>query len=991
MKDTPMDTGLEPNPDTGPMWVTEDIWVRTSPDPGYQPYAFPESSPLWVPLPHENAEYRDPKYSVPNYVYVRIRNRGSAASNGTERLRLYWAKASTGLSWPTQWVDYLASNCGPTKLYGAEVTKARKNAATATPAERDAYRNAVLAVGTNPAYVFFGGVSYWHKQQEVHSLGPANRHGTAAFLPWHREFVNRYEVLLQEFDPTVKLLYWDWTTNPESSTGGFNLDTSTFMGNSGAGTGGVSISAPFNPPTGPTLVPPSVTRDLGGNACCRTPTITSDANVLGNTTFPSFHTFLESSPHNYSHVYIGGGGGDMSFISSAARDPFFFLLHGNVDRLWAQWQRDPSSLSRLDRATTYGTETTNVNITTVMAPWNGTGTSIEPWTTAGGYIVSKPPTDPSVVSPPVYDSVPLTIPILQPGQAVVIQIPWYPANPADFSCFGGDQGHFCLLARIETSTAPPFGMTFPEIADVYANTRNNNNIVWKNITVVDNFPGPLRRTSILIRNIFGEPVQAGLRFADTEKFGGSFFGNGHMFVDMKPELFKRWREGGAAGRGIKVAEDRQTGRLEIITPDAFIRNITLEPKETFSLDLQFELSKDYTLREGPFPEFDLIQIGAPGKPDAIVGGQRFVLDFSKLVLVKSGDQWRYRDDGSYPGQAWISSDYDDSKWKLGRAELGFGDSPATTIDGGPPDHRHIATYFRHTFDVADPSFYRSLVLRLKRADGAVVYLNGKEIHRVNLSTGEVNARRLAMRAVGGLEKESFFPVRLSPGNLNHGKNVIAVEIHQHSPRSNHLSFDLELSANRADPGFPPDVAFAEPPDGALFQPGETVSVTIEALDGDGKVKSVSLYVDGKLVGTKDDPPYTFRWPAGSKGSHRLRAEAVDNDQKRSTSFLTVTVVENVPPAVMLIHPSDSTAVKAEEAISVSAQASDRNGKVKRVEFWVREADFFMSQNRLVATVSTPPYRASIKDLKPGHYMLWAVAVNDRDATSQSMPVHVAIK
>ena len=99
MKDTPADTGVEPNPDTGPMWVTQDIWVRNEPIPGYQAQPF-TADPAWLtaisPL-HQNPEYRDPKGSHPNYIYVRVRNRGSTTSSGTERLRVYWAKASTGL------------------------------------------------------------------------------------------------------------------------------------------------------------------------------------------------------------------------------------------------------------------------------------------------------------------------------------------------------------------------------------------------------------------------------------------------------------------------------------------------------------------------------------------------------------------------------------------------------------------------------------------------------------------------------------------------------------------------------------------------------------------------------------------------------------------------------------------------------------------------------------------------------------------------------
>jgi hypothetical protein len=72
-----------------------------------------------------------------------------------------------------------------------------------------------------------------------------------------------------------------------------------------------------------------------------------------------------------------------------------------------------------------------------------------------------------------------------PGRgSTILQFTWNPPNPADYSSFGGDKNHFCLLARIETTSTPPFGMTFPESNDLNANVRNNNNIVWKNVEVV---------------------------------------------------------------------------------------------------------------------------------------------------------------------------------------------------------------------------------------------------------------------------------------------------------------------------------------------------------------------------------------------------------------------------------------------------------------------------------------------------------------------------
>jgi chitinase len=103
------------------------------------------------------------------------------------------------------------------------------------------------------------------------------------------------------------------------------------------------------------------------------------------------------------------------------------------------------------------------------------------------------------------------------------------------------------------------------------------------------------------------------------------------------------------------------------------------------------------------------------------------------------------------------------------------------------------------------------------------------------------------------------------------------------------------------------------------------------------------------------------------------------------------VIQAVPPTVTLLVPAPEAAMPRGEAITVSAQASDRNGKVKEVQFWVREADFFLSKASLVSTATSAPYKGLIKELKPGHYMVWAVAVNDRGASSQSMPVHVMVR
>jgi hypothetical protein len=84
-------------------------------------------------------------------------------------------------------------------------------------------------------------------------------------------------------------------------------------------------------------------------------------------------------------------------------------------------------------------------------------------------------------------------------------------------------------------------------------------------------------------------------------------------------------------------------------------------------------------------------------------------------------------------------------------------------------------------------------LNLLRDDGAVIYLNGKEVHRENMPSGAISSSTTASSAIGGGDESAYFTTALDPADLVEGNNVIAVEIHQSSGGSTDLSFDLELT------------------------------------------------------------------------------------------------------------------------------------------------------------------------------------------------------
>jgi hypothetical protein len=165
-----------------------------------------------------------------------------------------------------------------------------------------------------------------------------------------------------------------------------------------------------------------------------------------------------------------------------------------------------------------------------------------------------------------------------------------------------------------------------------------------------------------------------------------------------------------------------------------------------------------------------------------------------LTLVATGAVWKFLDTGVAPTGDWKESTYDDTTWKAGRAKFGYGvGDEATPVSFGPStSDRYLTTWFRGHFVVEDVGLVDHLVFRLRRDDGAVVYLNGHEVYRENLPPGEVQPSTTAIADVAVGEEQTFFKRLVSSSNLVSGTNILAVEVHQFRTNSPDLSFDLEL-------------------------------------------------------------------------------------------------------------------------------------------------------------------------------------------------------
>ena len=273
--------------------------------------------------------------------------------------------------------------------------RCRRNVASLSPGEKRAFRDAVYRLreqGRYQPYVGFHGF--------VSNLG----HEGPAFFPWHRTMLKRFEDDLISVNPALTLPYWDFTSSNLDGAGNSQIWNNDLFGGNGTvtltwtGLDGAQKSwtirrRSFDVTAAP-VTPASV------NNALNEPTYQPSGGSVG------FRERAEFGHHGGAHVWLGIPG-DQSSFATAVNDPFFLLLHCNIDRIWSLWQQRrkeawlaanpglpyPANLPAVDYfydgltpATTWTVPPNRHNLDNAMWPWDGTeaqpgnpASSFPPW------------------------------------------------------------------------------------------------------------------------------------------------------------------------------------------------------------------------------------------------------------------------------------------------------------------------------------------------------------------------------------------------------------------------------------------------------------------------------------------------------------------------------------------------------------------------------------------------------------------------------------
>ena len=213
-----------------------------------------------------------------------------------------------------------------------------------------------------------------------------------------------------------------------------------------------------------------------------------------------------------------------------------------------------------------------------------------------------------------------------------------------------------------------------------------------------------------------------------------------------------------------------------------------------------------------------------------------------------------------------------------------------------------------------------------------------------ITTGtQVTIRAAATDADGTIAKVEFFVNGTNIGedvsspfeltwNAVQGTQIITAKATDNSNLST-TSESVTVTVNQGSSGLPV-VTITAPAAGSYLTANSQVVIEATASDAGGSITKVEFLVNGTKIGEDNTAPYQFTWTALT-GTRNLLARATDNEGNQvNSTVVTVLVNAGNSPAVSVTAPASGAVIQAGSVVSIMADASDQDGTITKVEFFV---------------------------------------------------------
>jgi hypothetical protein len=168
------------------------------------------------------------------------------------------------------------------------------------------------------------------------------------------------------------------------------------------------------------------------------------------------------------------------------------------------------------------------------------------------------------------------------------------------------------------------------------------------------------------------------------------------------------------------------------------------------------------------------------------------------LIAESTAGWKFLPQAEVKGDAWRKPDFDDAKWRTGKAPVGYGEDEIPKRKGTVVKEQGVSFVFRRAFDVpSDLLAQKGVTFQLKVAsdDHADVYLNGAAVDKDPVEDHEF----------AYWNREVEIPLK----HVKSGRNVVAVFVKNHLGSSD-IYLDMEISAEVPLPKKKPAEVAAKP-------------------------------------------------------------------------------------------------------------------------------------------------------------------------------------